>query len=242
MNNAKIGKAKAALRIIFVVLLFVLIIYAVLEFIPDIIDLLKTGDEAAMEAYIAETGRFGIVIIVVLQVLQTITIIFPGIPIYMCSGIVFGKIKGTLICYLTYVVSNVAVFIFSKRLGEAADMLVDNKKELAVARLMKKTKHPLRFVIALCVVPIVPNGIIPHLAAQSKITLKQFFTAVAVGCLPGIILFVCCGDLILDGYLGPIAIAFVICVIIAIIAYIFKDKVSILINKLLELFSGEDSE
>ena len=139
MDRRKLKKLRSIFQIIFSVIMIAVVIYAIARFIPDVIGLLRSGDEQAMEAYIAGAGKKGVLILVALQVLQTITIVFPGIPIYMCAGIVYGRIRGTLICYITYVVSNVGIFIASRRMGEAADELFPDKKQAGVSELMKKT-------------------------------------------------------------------------------------------------------
>lgn len=232
-------KIKSVAKIVLSVAVLVFVFLAAYNFIPEVLYILKEGDQAAMESYIRSSGKNGAGILVLLQVLQTVTIVFPGIPIYMCAGIIFGRKLGTLICYITYVITNVGVFIFSRNVGEAADNLMNNDKEAGIAKLMNKSKHPVRLIAALCVLPIIPNGIIPHIAAKSSLSLKQFILAVAVGCAPGIFIFVCCGDLILNGYFG---LTMGICagaLVLLVVSYIFKEKFAVLAEKLLEKISGK---
>ncbi len=230
MENKKLKRIRYAFRIAFIILLGLLVVYAIFKFIPDILPLLKDGNEQEMEEYIHTAGNRGIFVIVALQVLQTITIVFPGIPIYMCAGLVYGKIKGTIICYLTYVISNMVIFIVSRRMGEAADELFPNKKQAGVAELLNKTKHPAILVTVLCVVPVIPNGIIPHIAAKSPLSKKQFLQAVAGGCIPGIFLFVCCGELIMNGYFGVIIAMCVVAFLAMLVFMAFKNKIMAWLN------------
>ncbi len=217
-------RIKSILRIVFITLMLVIVGILVVICAPDLIRLLKDGDMNEMREYIMGAGTEGILVIVSLQFLQTITIFFPGIPIYMCSGIVYGKIKGTIICYLTYVISNLLIYFISKRLKESADTLFENHKNLKLGRLMSKTKRPALLIALLCIVPVIPNGIIPHLAANSKITTKQFLIAVALGCIPGIFLFVCCGELLLTEYFWIVIAMMVLAVLFLIFGVKFKDR------------------
>lgn len=240
LDKKKMEKTKSLFKLLLSIAVLVVIFYVACRFIPDIWSILRDGDQQAMEAYIRGSGKYGAGILALLQVLQTITIVFPGIPIYMCAGIIYGRKIGTLICYITYVVINVAVFIFSRNVGEAADCLVNNEKEAGISKLMGKAKHLVRLIAALCVIPVIPNGIIPHIAAKSNMTLKQFVLAVAVGCAPGIFIFVCCGDLILNGYFGvTMAICLGALVLLA-ISYIFKKQLIEAGEKLLEKISGKN--
>lgn len=239
IDKRKIEKVKCLVKLALSIFVLVVIFYAAYKFIPDVLYILKEGDQEAMEAYIRSNGKYGAGVLVLLQVLQTITIVFPGVPIYMCSGIIFGRKMGTLLCYVTYVIINIAVFIFSRNVGEAADELIKGDKEAGISSLMGKAKHPVRLIAALCVIPVIPNGIIPHIAAKSNMTLKQFIIAVAVGCAPGIFIFVCCGDLILNGYFG---LTMAICfgsLGIFIISYIFRNKLMGIGQAFLEKISGK---
>ena len=217
----------------FFLVLAVVAVYIFHTMIPDVLRLLRSGDEHVMERYISEAGRDGVWILVVLQVLQTITIVFPGIPIYITAGIVYGKLEGTLICYLTYVISNAVIFQFSRRTGETAEALFASKKQSQskIAEIMQRTKHPSYLVAALCVIPLIPNGIIPHIAAKSKLQFKNFLASVAVGCLPGIFLFICCGDLLMNGYIEVLAAICVAAVVLMVIAFLFKKKILEYIGK-----------
>lgn len=238
MNNEKVKMIRSFARPIFMILSLGIVLFIVFKCAPDIIDLLKNGNEKAMEAYIRGTGKKGIVVIVLLQVLQTLTIVFPGIPIYMCSGIVFGRVVGTVVCYITYVVSNMAIFLFSKSMGAAADALFPaDEKEEDVSRLLGKSKHPMRIIMALCIVPVIPNGVIPHIAAKSNLKTRDFLFAVSVGCIPGIFLFVFCGELILNGYLGLVVGLCIFAIVLMVITYAFKSKIGVALGKFSARFS-----
>lgn len=165
----KVDKRKkyiSLIRFIAIIAMFLLVIYAIIKLLPGVLDLLKSGSEKEVEEYITKVGKNGILILIALQVLQTVTIFFPGIPIYMAAGIIYGKAKGTLICYLTYIISNVIIFFFSRRMGEAAEELFENKKQRGIAELVNKTKNPALLVALLCVIPVIPWN---HSSYSSKI-------------------------------------------------------------------------
>lgn len=228
-NSKKAKTVRVLLFAAMAVLLFVVILYLVKTFIPDILALLKDGSHEEIEDYLRSEGKKGAFILITLQVLQTITIVFPGIPIYVASGIVYGKLVGTLICYVTYVVSNAGVFLFARKMGEVSDTFFrsgkKNKNEDYTENLLKRTKHPGYVVAALCVIPVIPNGIIPHIASRTNMTFKQFVSAIAVGCLPGIFLFIMCGSLILDGHIMLLIVLCVIALAAMVVFMLFKGKI-----------------
>ncbi len=237
MNWKKINQI---LQPVFLALMAVFIIYICVAYGPGMLAVLESGDEAALEAYVAGAGSAGVLIIVALQVLQTITIVFPGIPIYMASGVIFGRLWGTIICYITYVVSNSAVFLFSRRLGNKANEIISGKNanEENVRGLLKNSKHPCILVGALCMIPVIPNGLVPHLAAQANIRFYKFVESVAVGCIPGILLFVAFGDLLMSKYFKYILALIIVVLVITAIGFLFKNKLTPFVNRLLERFFG----
>ncbi len=236
----KAERTQYTIRIIFGAIIVLVLIYATIAYAPDLIKLLKSGDSEAIKSYVDSAGAKGVLVIVILQVLQTITIVFPGIPIYMCSGIIYGKIYGTIICYITYVASNLAIFIFSRRMKESADALLNNKDDSKMEELMQRTGHPAALVTVLCVVPLIPNGIIPHIAANSKLTLSQFIRSVAIGCIPGIFLFVCCGELLLSEYFWLIIVLMVLAIAMLILSLIFKKQVNAILDKIMSKFKSSE--
>ena len=91
LDKKKMEKTKSLFKLILSIAVLVVIFYVAYRFIPDIWSILKDGDQQEMEAYIRGSGKYGAGILALLQVLQTITIVFPGIPIYMCAGIIYGR-------------------------------------------------------------------------------------------------------------------------------------------------------
>lgn len=238
MNNEKVNKLRSFIQPMFIIVALAVVCLVVFKCAPDILELLKSGDEEAMEEYIKGTGNKGIIVIVLLQILQTLTIVFPGIPIYICSGIVFGRLKGTLICYITYVAINIVIFGFSRSMGAIADTLFPAEDDKGVEELLGKSKHPMLIIMALCVVPVIPNGIIPHIAAKSNISFKEFSVAVSIGCIPGIFLFVFCGELILNGYFGLIMGLCVFAIVLMVVTYLFKDKLGDIATRIMMSKNG----
>ncbi len=236
-QSKKMARIIRIIAVLVMVLVVGLFIYELVSnFIPELIPLLEDGSHEEIEAYLRQAGRRGIVMLVALQVIQTITIVFPGIPIYVASGIVYGRIQGTIICYITYIVSNSAIFLFSRKMGEVSDLLFagsqkSHEQEDYASGLLSKAKHPARVVAALCVIPVIPNGLIPHIAAKTNITFKKFILAVCVGCLPGIFLFVCCGSWILDGHFVLLMVMCIAALACMMIFFVFKKQIFNLMQK-----------
>lgn len=245
-NDRTVRRIKNIVLAAFFVVLFFTAVYLIRNFIPGMIQLLKDGEPDKIGAYLRSQGNIGVVILVALQVLQMITIVFPGIPIYVAAGIVYGKFWGMVICYLTYVICNCAVFQFARKMGSVSEKIISSRKkkkdsEEVATSLLQRTKYPGYITAALCVIPVIPNGLVPYIAAKTEITFKGFLLAVAIGCFPGILLFIWCGSMILDGHIGVVIAMCLIGAACFILFLIFKKRLFAFVNnKILSRFAKSD--
>lgn len=245
-NDRTVRLIKSIVLVVFVVVVFFTAVYLIRNFIPGMIQLLKDGEPDQIGAYLRSQGKIGVVILVALQVLQTITIVFPGIPIYVAAGIVYGKFWGMLICYLTYVICNCAVFLFARKMDSVSEKILSGRRkkkdgEEVATSLLQRTKYPGYITAALCVIPVIPNGLVPYIAAKTEIPFKRFLLSVAVGCFPGILLFIWCGSMILDGHIGVVIAMCLIGAGCFILFLIFKKRLFAFFNdKILSRFVKSD--
>ena len=231
-----VRRLKTAVFVIFLVVVLFTVFYLVRNLMPTLIQLLKDGEAEEISSFLRSQGKIGMVILIALQILQTITIVFPGIPIYVAAGLVYGKFWGTVICYLTYVISNCAVFLFARKMGGISEQILSSRKkkkdsEEYATSLLQRTKYPGYITAALCVIPVVPNGLVPYIAAKTEITFKRFLLAIMVGCFPGILLFIWCGSLILDGHLLELIVICLIALACFIVFMVFKKKLMRFVNE-----------
>ncbi len=245
-NDRTVRMIRNIVLVVFFAVLFFTAVYLIRNFIPGMIQLLKDGEPDQIGAYLRSQGQIGVVILVALQVLQTITIVFPGIPIYVAAGIVYGKFWGMVICYLTYVICNCAVFQFARKMGAVSEKIISGRKkkkdsEEVATSLLQRTKYPGYITAALCVIPVIPNGLVPYIAAKTEITFKGFLLAVAIGCFPGILLFIWFGSMILDGHIGVVIAMCLIGAGCFILFLIFKKRLFAFVNnKILSKFARPD--
>lgn len=136
-------------------------------------------------------------------------------------------------CYTTNLVMNALIFLIARKLNISVSEFAKFEKNLKLEEWMRQTKHPGRIVFLMCMMPIIPNGMIPYIAAQTKITLAEFMTALAIGCLPGIAVFVSGGDFLLSNHFNvSLPILLLLAAVIG-IAMLFKNKIAAWIEKIM---------
>lgn len=180
------------------VLLIAAILYPVLKIvIPDIIEIVKNNDIELLEEYINAFGVFGIIVAIILQVLQVISIVIPAPLIWVAVGASFGIIQGMIYCCMGMVVGNGLVFAVARRF-KWSNNKSSNKKNKSIA-ILDKIKNPDVALFFMYMLPGVPNGVVPYIYAQTKISLTKFMCIIGVASIPSILFSTCVGKLLLNG-------------------------------------------
>ena len=212
---------KKLVPILGVIVVAVLIWFAFGNKIPGLIPLLKEGDSQKIADYLAqETGIRGVIAVILLQGIQVASIVMPGMAIQVAAGLIYGWLEGFLMCYFGFVAANLCVFLFARRMGS------DRIKDVSMGRMsqwlmerLKGTKPQFMVVIA-CMVPAIPNGIIPYLSARTEITAKEYVGAVAMGSWLQILLACMAGQFIINGqWLYTVLTVLFQCLVIVIILW-----------------------
>lgn len=209
INKEKILRALISLGVMAVALL--LIVIAVGSILPDFLDVLADGDKQEIQEYLRSfTGFWAYAVAFLLQFIQIITIFLPSVPIQIAVGILFGVWKGFLVCYAGYVAASALVFILSRTLGDKLDKIFpkrsaeiqkrsddiqNNKKK----KFVMDKNHPAFMVFLASILPILPNGFVPYIAAKTKMKFSSFVMAVGIGCVPTILTLCAVGNHITVG-------------------------------------------
>ncbi len=207
--------------ILAVIVVAILIWIAFGNKIPGLIPLLEEGDGQKIADYLAqETGIKGVIAVILLQAIQVASIVMPGMAIQVAAGLIYGWLEGFLMCYFGFVISNWLIFLFARRMGSG------RLKEVSMGRmsqwLMEKLRgtKPQFMVVIANMVPAIPNGVIPFIAAKTTISAKEYVTAVAMGSWLQILTSCMAGQFIIRGQwmFTGLAIAFQ-CLVIAVILW-----------------------
>ena len=230
-------KKKHFTRIVVVVVIIALalgLIYlSFWETMPQLLSLLKDGDAAALEAYLHSIDNFtGLLCLALLQILQVISVVLPGAPIQIAGGIVYGTWPSFFICHLSSVAANVIVFMAARRLGKKLDEFMPAEKKSTRLGFLLKSQSPAYMTAVACLVPVLPNGFIPYVAAKTKIRTLHFALAIYFGSLLPVLILCAVGSKILKG--GYVASAILLISLFILVFFLakFKDRILRLLNRL----------
>lgn len=148
------------------------------DMLPDIIRLIRHGDQKAIAAYMEEQGEWrGLLSIFLLSIIQVISVVIPGIIIQFTGGMIFPWWQAFLAAYSGFVLANVLVFAFAKAFRHQVH--ADQKKSGWIISTVNKYDPAFVFALA-CLVPGIPNGVIPYFAAAAKLTVSEYAASVAI--------------------------------------------------------------
>jgi uncharacterized membrane protein YdjX (TVP38/TMEM64 family) len=191
------------LIILAVALVVVGLVYiAFIKILPDMLPVLRRGNEEEIETYLrSHTSIGGMICTALLQFIQVVSIILPSAPIQIAAGIVYGSLRGFLLCFFSNMAANIAVFYAARRLDKRLDKFfpMQRGKLMDRIRFLKDSDMPVYMTSMACLIPLVANGIVPYAAASTKMTMKQFILGVALGCWMPILVMCAIGGRILEG-------------------------------------------
>lgn len=211
---------------------FLLVYFIFKDIAPDLIPAVKSGNEAVIEAYLAENDNFlGMFLTVLLQMVQVISIMIPSMPIQIAAGVVFGTIKGFIICHLANVAANALVYVIYSKMHAKMDALIDENNK--TMQMIRSSASPTYMVAMACLIPAIPNGFIPYAAVAAKVPLKNFVLAVYVGSLCPIFVLCAIGNRILTGDFMLVVFLLAISFVAVFILTKNQNKIIGMINKVL---------
>ena len=241
-------KKKNGLRVLLmagiIVLVLVVFYFAFVHLMPGFFDVLKQGDEGAIEAYLHESaGVEGMICTALLQFLQVISIVLPGMPIQFAAGIVYGVWRGFLICHLSYIASNVCVFCVARHFKEGVtDLIAIDSKKSSKLDFIKNSSCPGYMTALACLIPVLPNGIVPYVSCQTALTVKGFAAAVWCGSFLPILAMCAVGSRVIAGEYIIAVLLFLIFLAAVILLTVFHKKVIGLLKGIQGKMSGKKEE
>ncbi len=247
MCQQNLARRNNLLRVLVLVAAFAIVITIILlslnAILPGFSDVLERGDQQELVSYIRGFGSVGgVALAFLLQFIQIISIFFPGGPIQIAIGVVFGTLWGFVICHIGYVLANIVVFFSARRLGNRLDQLFSGSREnTSRFRFLTEAQHP-SFVVALsCLIPLLPNGLVPYIAARTKITFCEFLISVYLGSIPTLLMLNAIGNKLLQGDYFKVILLGALLVAGVALLYAFRKRIFTLFDRIQTKRESRDS-
>lgn len=223
---------RTGITVVFILLAVLLVYLVVRQTMPDIIPLLQSGDETALEAYLSRDMSFsGILYMALLQMVQVWSIVISGVIVNVAAGVVYGVWRAFEICLLSSSLAHGISFTLYQRLGKYLDKLLPESAGSAKLALIAKSEHPAYMVVTLCFIPLIPNGVIPIAASRSKLKPWEFTLAMFCGSAFSTFVYCWLGSNILHGDWAGSAALIVLMLAVAFFMWKFQKQILAFVTK-----------
>ena len=196
------------------------------DVLVEMITLIRNGDEQQLSAFLAGQSMFtGLAALFLVSILQVVSIVLPG-PVFQVAGaVIFGWWRSFLVCWAGFVCGNGLVFFLARFFGRSLTEALGLEQKNGWLLNKMNSADP-RFVTALaCMIPGIPNGIIPYVAQRCDMRLYSFVFAIAASSWVNILLNCIAGHFLARGEYMFTFIAFALQLVILAIVALNKDRI-----------------
>jgi len=226
----------------------ILFAYLLIQALPLIQEVWRNrANEAATQTDLKNFGVKGILLIMLLQTIMTASSVLPDMPVQVLAGLVYGK-WAIPVCLIGMLLANAAMFMLARFGGEEIHRHFHHSKhpsakhpaanKLLSFEKIKNMKHPEWLVFFINLIPGFPNGMLPLLFGQTKMSTFKFLFFVAIAELPSLVISTGIGSTLASGNRVVMVILVVVLLAMIVCAYLFKDK----LTGHIERFSGGSSK
>ena len=209
-----------------IVLTGVICWYMFKDVLVEMIALIRNGDEQQLSAFLAGQSLFtGLAALFLVSILQVVSIVLPG-PVFQVAGaVIFGWWRSFLVCWTGFVCGNGLVFFLARFFGRSLTEALGLEQKNGWLLNKMNSADP-RFVTALaCMIPGIPNGIIPYVAQRCDMRLYSFVFAIAASSWINILLNCIAGHFLARGEYMFTFIAFGLQLVILAVVALNKEKI-----------------
>lgn len=201
---------------------------ALRETVPELIPLIRSGSAADIQAYLRASGtRKGILCTVLLQMVQVWSLFISGIPIQVAAGCVFGFCVAFVICHLSSSIAQILAIMVWRKLGRSLEkwMPVDVNGNRKLNEMLESKAPPSYLVVLACLLPVIPNGLIPLFASKMEISIPRFAISVWAGNIINVLLCCAAGNRVIQGDWIMACLFVLIPMALFLILWIFRDRI-----------------
>lgn len=231
MENGR-EKTKTILKAVFFVLLIVVIPLILFLTNRELFSQFESIEE--VENFIGSYGHLSGLVYIGFQILQVIISLIPGEVFQVAAGFLFGPFWGIVYALIGCAIGEAIAFGLARVLGRdfVRLFLSEEQFEKYSSRLNSNRGYTLCFILYL--IPGIPKDILCYVAGASEIRFLPFLIISMVGRLPGLIGSIAMGALVDSGQYLFAGIILALACIIAVIGFIFRERLSDYIDRIKE--------
>lgn len=227
-EKKKLTKAKKVLIIInSIALLFIigLIVFLCIYFKDDIKLLADDEGKEVFMQKIEDAGVFGVLILLITQILQVVVAFIPGEVVEFVAGAMYGVFFGMLICLLGLILATFIIYGLVKWLGKPFFDLNVNQKQSSKLQFLHDPDRSLLILFFIFLIPGIPKDIFIYFIPFTKIKLSKFILVSSIARIPSILSSTFVGAAVFDENYIVAMIVMGLIFIFSVLGLIFNKKI-----------------
>lgn len=221
MKNA--NPKKKIMLILILIMVIIITIIGFTKLLPFLTSLNDTTNRENFKNYIDNLGFLGILLVILIQTLQVFIAFIPGEIVELLAGLLYGTWIGLLICLIGNAIGSFLIYIFVKTFAKKYT-LKTNQKLQSYSFLNNKKKIAI-YLFLLYLIPGIPKDIVTYIVPFLPINFISFIIVTSIARIPSIISSTYSSNSFLNNNYTMAIIMIVIFTILAILGFIFKDKI-----------------
>jgi len=184
-----------------VILLFIIALFfipSVQNLFLDLVSLFKDLDVVVIKEYILSFGIWAPIISFLLMIFQSIAAPLPAFLITFANAALFGWVLGAMLSWFSALVGAILCFYIARWLGrDVVEKLTSRTALESVDGFFDK--HGKYAILIARLLPFISFDIVSYAAGLTKMKIKDFVIATAIGQLPATIIYSYAGEMLTGG-------------------------------------------
>lgn len=210
---------------IVVILIFVIVsIGATILLIPFVKFLSTEEGRYTISNVVDESGIFGPLLFILMQILQIVVAFLPGEPIEIIGGVLFGTVGGLIACLIGVFLGTTLVFFLVKKMGKPLVDVFVSEEKMSNIKLFNDEKKLELMTLLLFAIPGTPKDILTYIVPLTKIKPSRYFAIATFARIPSIVTSTLVGANISDGNWVASILIFTATILLGILGIIVNNK------------------
>lgn len=236
MEETKNNKLRIIRIIIQAVVLILLVVFSIIACIKlyPIFSKIQNDEMYRNEvvAQIQSTGFWGGFILILIQVFQTVLAVIPSGPVVIIAGMMYDPWIAVLICLIGQTLGVLVVIGLVKLFGYTFISLFVDLEKVKQFKLLNNEKKCAVLMFSYSLIPLLPKDPLAFIVPFTKVKTWVFLIITFVARMPMTIVSVVFGNSLISGEFGLGIIIACISGLLALVCFIFNNKIVEYLEKL----------
>lgn len=192
---------------------------------PIISDAFADGGVDGVISRVQDAGAFGVIILLLMQVLQVIVAFIPGEVMQIAAGLLYGSVGGTVLVLAGAAIASVLVMLLVRKLGAPFLRAMVSDEHMDKFRRFELSGKLNAIVFVLFLIPGLPKDLFTYLVGITDMPIKTFVLLTTVARIPGVFSSAYAASSIADGDVMKGVVVFGVTAAVAAIGLLAKNRI-----------------